>query len=180
MDDLVDPSLAASRVLDPGFQWPDSMFPKGHEFRERYRLMELWQDDLRAVAAPREGSLWIDGQVSTRLPRRRAAIVQYTDDSGEVRWTQYHMPDDPVLSYPTVPKTRNTLLVASGIEVALTGVMFGLSYSRKRAFENGDEARTVEEFERLQRGTNTFGTASLVGACASGVSLGLAFVMWKK
>ena len=180
-DDLINPSLAASRRIDSAFRWPVELLPEGHEFRERYDQLPADNgSDSKPVRPPKSGELWVDGAVGTALPQASASVIQYATEEGQIAWTQYRMPGEPVRSYPIRPVVRNSLLAHGAAQLAIGLGTFAGGQIARANFLSEDGVYTRDELMRLQGQANTLTTISGVTTALAGASFGLSLVVWKK
>lgn len=163
-----DPSLLAARGLDAAYVFPDDLFPPGHDLRVRYEAFAAEPGPTRAVAPPKEGELYFDGQATVRRPLDRATLLQLTDAQGAVRETLYLDPGEPMPSYPGRTPRRNRLLIATGATAAGAVASYGMALSTQRQFWS-DSPQTKDDLEALKGRANTLvGVAGVLGAATVG------------
>ena len=171
----------AATVLQPGFSLPTSIAPEGHPLRT------AWTDATELPPSPVERlvypglTLVVDGQAGASLPTGRPAVVQVQQPSGEVLWTVWSAPGDPlpppVPQSPQAPLPQPLVETASvpwlGVGAAVTlgaaGGAWAYAAAQNRAFNSLDTP--YEDLETIQARANG-ATAMAVGLGAVGVGLG--------
>ncbi|MCB9743767.1 MAG: hypothetical protein H6740_14300 [Alphaproteobacteria bacterium] len=189
-------SMQALLALKPHYSFGPPLVPSGdHPLGELLAQAEAMDEGLpQAVTAPHGTMVRIDGSRTDERFPQRAAVAQVITESGELLWTGYVLPGDPLppSGLPAVPKApRQRLargLLVGGASFAAGGsaaVIAGLAY-RYEANTLGtriaavDDTLTAEEGERFfttVRRANTLGYAGqaglLAGAALAGVGVAL-------
>lgn len=95
-------SFSAARAAEPGYLLPTSVVPAAHPMRAIYDSASMLPGAVEALP-PVEGSLRIDGRITTVRPLDRPAIVQYFDPSGAVTLSLLLAPADALPALPAPP-----------------------------------------------------------------------------
>lgn len=111
-------AFRAVLVADPTWRPPSSLAPRGNPLRQVYDFAAKDQPGPSAdLAEPTEGSFYVDGLPATVRPSDRPFVLQWIDDYGNVRWSQWlpagaHLPievlaamheDDPMDVFRQAP-----------------------------------------------------------------------------
>lgn len=87
-------------VADPTWRPSSSMAPRGNPLRQVYDAAAKDAGSPSAdLAEPTEGSFYVDGLPATTRPSDRPFVLQWIDDQGDVRWSDWlpagaHLPID--------------------------------------------------------------------------------------
>jgi hypothetical protein len=183
-------AAAASRVIEPTFQFDDAFLPPGHPYRLAIEGFDASSGAFREVAAPTTGALWFDGVPGTRRPLSWSTIQQVVDAGDVVVDTAYVFPEDALLSYPgaepavapVVPdarahRARAPLLIAAGALGVASAVTYGIAGAKARTYDDLSQQLTREQLGALRAQTNGLVVVSgvLVGATAVSGSLAVVF-----
>jgi len=148
-------ALRAARVLSPAYTFPKGFFPEGHA------LPDFWSEvpadapaNVRAPV-PRDAEVAFDGKTTRDRPSDRATVFQYLGTDGTVRTTRYLMPKDPLPTYPSIPRQRNRLIIASIATGIVAGTSYALGWQGHQDFMEDDPKRTKAELSRMQTQVNT-------------------------
>lgn len=111
-------ALRAVLAADPSFSLSSSLAPWGNPLREIWDQARRDQAGPTAdLAKPTEGSFYVDGLPATARPSDRPFVLQWIDDHGNVRWSDWlpagaHLPievlaamheEDPMSVFQTAP-----------------------------------------------------------------------------
>lgn len=184
-------AFAAARALEPRWNFPESLFPKGHPFRALYEAFSLslatWQP-----IPPTSAVVRIDGHSADARPTAWPAIVQVYGPDGAVLQSAYLWPEDPMVSLPPpspdaplgvaqVPVVKRAPWMLAGVAAASAGASAALYLSAVRSValvEQGEIAPAgVETMARRANGL-VLGSAG-AGALALGAgALAVVQVRW--
>ncbi len=111
-------AFRAALAADPSFELSWDLAPRGNLLRELFDDSKKHEAGASAeLAKPTSGSFWVDGLPSTTRPSDRPFVLQWIDEHGNVRWSQYlpegaHLPievlaamheDDPMDVFTVAP-----------------------------------------------------------------------------
>jgi hypothetical protein len=122
------------------------------------------------IPTPMRGELHLDGQVSKRRPVDAPVLAQLVEGD-TVRFTALLAPNAPLPDYDAIPAARAPLRWTAAGTAAGTGLLYGLSWTQARQFEQ--EGLTADELRAAQGRTNGLLVGSgalLVGSLTSAVA----------
>jgi len=180
-------AFAAARTLEPAYRFPRSMVPEGNPLLEDYEAMDPAEQVMAAVPAPAEGSLRLDGRVSSERSTTYPVLFQRVDQAGAVVASAYLWPSMPLPNYelapeggegpsPGVKAARVGLFAGAGAALLTSGIMYGMASAAHRRFD--DPSTPYAELDAARRTTNTLAAGSgvaaavAVGAGVGGVLVG--------
>ena len=107
-------AFASARSIDASARLRADIAPGPEvEVFNEYIDIPLDTEVTEPLPRPRRGTLYINGAPSRDLAQNWPEVVQYADRSGEVRFTEYHLPGDDTLPYyPNSRSARGPLTVA--------------------------------------------------------------------
>lgn len=83
-------AFKAVLAVDPTFSLSWDLAPRGNLLRELWdQARKEESGDGAELATPTTGSFWVDGLPSTTRPSDRPFVLQWIDEHGNVRWSQY-------------------------------------------------------------------------------------------
>ncbi len=97
-DDDLAASLASARAAVPGWTFPDTWVPPGHELRE---ARPAAPGATIPAPPPSDGATWFDGARSVERPAERPTVFQWARGDGTVGATAYLVPGAALPGYPT-------------------------------------------------------------------------------
>jgi len=195
-DPMAEQMFAAARTIEPGYRFPTTLVPEGNPVRTTYQSVDISTAPREEVPRPGMGDLRIDGYSSNQRPIAWPTLVQYLEADGDVGFTAYLMPGEPIPAYPLValtpdpvpvplplplpqptpepqppPPTKSArvpLLVAAGITGIGAGIAYGMAGASERKFK--DPTTPDADLDGLRGQTNTL---VLVGAFGGVAAIGL-------
>lgn len=171
-------SLAAGRVLEPEYAFPDALFPPEHALRYRYEQLPTAPGATTRAPRPRQGRLLLDGEDTLDRGVRQAVIAQLVDPEGSVLLSRYIAGDQLLPEYDAVPRVRTRWALLSAGSAAASGLTLGLAWAARAKFESDDPAHDLDDLARLQGAANGWFAASVafgagaVGAGAAAIAVG--------
>ena len=183
-------AFAASRSIEPGYRFPETLVPQGNPVLDEYHALPVENPALQQVPVPRQGYLLFDGREGSQRPVSWPAVVQLCDEDGAVLATSWAWPGDPLPEYvarrePSVSGAHPTssshggmrvgLMVGSGVSAAAAVTLLALSRDASATYY--DPSTTGEdELGRLQGQANGLLAASEVATIlTAGLGLAVAF-----
>lgn len=121
-------AFAASRTLDPKYQFPTDFIAAGDPEHGDFSAIPLALDITTHAPRPQEGSLRFDGKQSLDRPVTFATIFQRLDGKGKIVESKYLWPGETLPAYFT-PETGETVVADDPHKVlryTLGGVSAGL------------------------------------------------------
>ena len=178
--------LRAMLAASPGYELSDDIAPEGHPLRTDFEIAQgLGPVERKALPAPAEGSLRVDGQATDSAPGNLPYLLQQLDATGAVRLTSVQEVGASLPAYAQAPAVgagrrsgpqvetdrRHRLgppLVATAlVAAAASASLYGMSNARVDAF--WDPATADQDLDRLRGQANGMATASL---CTAVVAVG--------
>ncbi len=192
-------AFAAARRIEPGFRFPESVFPSAHPVPQLYeRAAEVaWQ--VEPLVAPQGSTLlWLDGVVRSERPVVAPVVAQYQRD-GDLVLSAYVWPEDDLPAPPPapqvalrperrelehsilVPKQRRAhlpLVVGAGLTALAGAGSYALAYTTARDYR--DNPHSDAELEQLRGRANSLVYVSVgLASVAVGTGVGAA-VTWPR
>jgi hypothetical protein len=167
-------SLAAARVLDPSYRFPDAMLPEGHALRNAFEALPVEGPTTR-VPEPRHATLLMDGIASRGRPVGRATWVQLRAMDGTIAASNYIFPEQPLPTYRAIPRTRNSLIAATAGAAVASASLYGLAWATRATFDDTASGATRQDVERQRSTINGLLIAS--GALAAAGAGGMVGIM---
>ena len=181
--------FAAARSIEPYYEFPSTLIPPGNPVRRVYADLALGQGLGRDVPKPAEGYLQFDGRTTLKRPVTWPTLLQHFDDSGQVVYSDYLAPNDPMPDYEVstavevpdpvplvprvVPPARVPLLIGTSAAAVATGIVYGLAGNAEARFKS--PATPDASLARLEKTANTLVVVSgVTGVVTVGLGIGLA------
>lgn len=92
-------AFAAARALEPGWRFPESLFPPGHPVRAIYEEVPLDRASW-APLPPTSAVVRLDGRAADARPSSWPTLIQVFDVNGAVLESAYLWPGDPLPALP--------------------------------------------------------------------------------
>jgi hypothetical protein len=145
-------SFRSVLAVDPDYQPPSQLAPRGNPLRDLFEESKHHQDGIPAdLAEPTEGSFYVDGLPATSRPADRPFVLQWISEAGDVRWSDYlpagaHLPievlaamheEDPMAVFAAAPPPTVVEPVAPLPEPRNTGSVVLLAGAGGAALASG-------------------------------------------
>jgi hypothetical protein len=187
--------LHASRRLDPGYVFPESIAYEGHPLLDLYAQASQMADGEPEIVYPPEGGyVTVDSVRDAPRPSETPVIVQVFDVSGNIRETRYLQPGEALPMWGVNPfgitaesigatrvnfKDPKPWFIAGAASMIASGVFYALAMDQKNQFMNTDSLDTPESDAALpdyMDRANGLGVASIatggVGLVFTGLGIG--------
>jgi len=182
-------AFAAARSIEPYYEFPETLIPRGNPVRKLYADLELGKGAARDVAKPAVGYIQFDGRTTLKRPVTWPTFMQRFDDGGQVIVSAYLWPDDPTPKYavstavavadpdayvpPEPTPARVPLLIATASTAVVTGALYGLAGSAEAKFKSPQTPDN--ELDGFEKRANTLVVVSgVTGAVTVGLGIGFA------
>jgi hypothetical protein len=165
-------AFAASRRLEPGYRFPESVFPGAHPVPGLWERAAQMEWAFEPVTVPEGSLLFFDGVVGNERPTSAPTILQQQDAEGLFATTAYLWPGDdlPDLAPATVarrvwgpdehhivvPGQRRAhipLVVSAGLCALAAGGSYALAHNTATDYRNNPHSNA--ELEQLRGRANT-------------------------
>ncbi len=181
-------SFAASRALDPAWDWPETMLPRGHAARALWAQATTVPPARVAVPAPTGGVLVFDGTKGLERPTAWATVAQLVGEDFQLQTSVYLLPDALMFAYPSearparpepTPKGDKPAIgwfVASGALAVASAGTYGAAAASADRFTDPTVDADLDALAARRRTTNTLvgASAGLLGAAAVAGVIGVA------
>ena len=157
-------TLQAARVLEPGYTFPEGMFPSNHTLVVQYQRLKIKPRSSGRVANPRNLEIYFDGEKTRQRPAGQSTLLQISSKSGEIRTTEFLPIASPMPNYEATQRLRKPLAIGTSAAAVLAGVFLGASAFSRAQFNADDPNYTLDDLERLKRNTNTLAGVSIAFA----------------
>jgi hypothetical protein len=106
-------SFQSALALDPEYVLPESIAPAGGPLYEMYERGRVSPEVSRVGFGEPTGMVgYVDGATSARRPISAPAVIQLRTNAGEVHWSAYLTPVDPLPDW--LPSAKEALMAAVG------------------------------------------------------------------
>ncbi|MCB9762813.1 MAG: hypothetical protein H6739_23635 [Alphaproteobacteria bacterium] len=171
-----EPSFAAARVLEPHYRFPEKLIDPGSKPAQLYASQSTMEGVIEALPPPTRGTLLFDGREGTGRPAQRATIAQHVGPSGEVWWSAYLLPGQPMPEDvgrngqpERSPWLRRAPLIGVGVAAgAGAGLLYRQALLVEDDFYDDSAGHSPQDYRDLQSQANTLGA---LGIAAGGVAL---------
>lgn len=124
-------SLQVALALDPDTALPEAIAPVGGPLHQLYERGRESPEVARVGFGEPEGMVaFVDGRPSARRPISAPAFIQLQTDAGEVHWSAYLTPADPLPQW--LPSAKEALMASVGEEVVDEFKELRLAQERRR------------------------------------------------
>lgn len=143
-------AFAAARALEPGWRFPESLFPPGHPVRTLYEDLPLTEATWIPLP-PSSAIVRVDGRTTDARPASWPALVQVFGPDGSVLASAYLWPEDPLPALPTAglpvvqvptlahePARRRVpwgWMTAAALSAGGAGALYWSAWETKQAYE---------------------------------------------
>lgn len=180
--------LHASRMLEPGYEFPAQMVSSGHKLLELYESAQTLQGgEGEKIYPPPGGWILVGGVSNAARFSLTPVILQVFSADGLLRETRYVQPgestpnwsgnafgltaadigiDLDALSRPRLPTDPRPWFVAAVASAVAGGVLYGVAMQQKTQFQ--DPSTPDDDLQGLQSRANGLGAA---GLAAGGTAL---------
>lgn len=122
-------SLRAARALEPQYEFPEAVLPKGFELRDLYEGIPAGAPATQRLPRAARGAItWFDGMATRERPVSVPALWQLVDGQ-DVKQTVYLEPTEPLPWYPGANKDQVPWLVGAGVTAAAAGGVYAAAAS---------------------------------------------------
>ena len=165
-------AFASARLVDPDARLPVEIASPDVALYTDYTSIPLNTLVTIPLPEPSRGVLYVNGRPSNEIPATWPAIVQYADKSGQLTFSTYHMPREPIPFYPNrrsykAPRTLG--FVSVGVVAASTAFLVPasvayFSYQEEDGSYNDYFNDKIRWRQRIGFPTLAVGGAGLIGA----------------
>ena len=174
-DPIAERAFAAARYIEPNYEFSQSLIPERNPVRIEYDRAPWHDRATTGIERPASGALYVDGTPSTERPISWPAVIQWVDDSEDVRFTDYLLPGQPLPEYPlwvapvTPDRKPPTVLVVSSVAAGLaSGVLYGVALGQEARYKDVvNQPVPDKQLDDLRRKTNTLVLASAISGTAA-------------
>ncbi len=109
-------SMQVAQQLDPAYALPESIAPPGGPLHQLYERGRENPDVARVGFGEPDGlSGYVDGSASARRPISAPTFLQLRTEDGDVHWSAYLTPEDPLPAW--LPSVKEAVLASVGAQV---------------------------------------------------------------
>jgi hypothetical protein len=174
----------AARRLQPGYEMPASVAPKGHPLLELYeRSIDADEGEMQSTRPPEGGFVTVDGVRGAPRPQGISVVVQVFGPGDDLEETLFLRPNQPLPAFGPDPvaqaaarRRHIALISASGALTVASGVLYGMALQSREDFYTYRDGLPDDELRSRAVQTNGL-TLAWSGAGAAALGLGVAAVV---